>query len=181
MPQDRMIRGILVPYQLTGGTLSLLAVRPSVCLSVILQFSRLFYAFFCDIDLKLGIRIGIDIIQIKFEFRHARPNFTGVIALCNNLVFQTFLCRLLRYWLEIWYMNWFWLNTNQVRVSSRLTYFYRSYCPLWKFSFPDFSLQSFEILTWNLIYLFVFMLYRSSSTFVAFDIFSLQLLPFAKF
>ena len=28
-------------------------------------------------------------------------------------------------------------------VLSRLTYFYRSYCPLLKFSFPDFSLQFF--------------------------------------
>ena len=70
-------------------------------------------------------------------------------------VFRTSLCRLLRYWLEIWYMNLSWHNTDQVRVWSLLTYFYRSYCPLLKLSFPNFSLPSFEILTWNLIYEFV--------------------------
>ena len=89
-----------------------------------------------------------DIIQLKIEFCHARLNFTGVIALCYYLVFQTFLCRLLRYWLEIWYMNLSRHNTVQVWVLSCLTYFYRSYCFLLKFSFPDFSLSSFEILTW---------------------------------
>ena len=32
------------------------------------------------------------------------------------------------------------------------TCFYRSYCPVLKVSFPDFSLQSFEILAWHLVY-----------------------------
>ena len=157
-----------------GGTLSFLAVchsvRPSVCLSVCLSvrpsvcqstrcpstpFSELFSVVLWDIDLKFRMWIRLDIIQIKFEFRHAWPTFTGVIALCWNLVFRVFLCRLLRYWLEIWYMNLSWHNTDQVWVSLRLTYFYRSYCPLLKFSFPDFSLLSFQILTWNLVYEFV--------------------------
>ena len=92
------------------------------------------------------------IIHIKFEFRHTWPTFTGVIALFYNFIFQTFLCSLLRYWLQIWYMNLSWHNTDQVRVLSLLTYFYRSYCPLLKFSFPDFSLQSFEILNSILVY-----------------------------
>ena len=52
-------------------------------------------------------------------------------------------------------MNWFQLNTDQVRVLSRLTYFFRSNRPLLKFRFPDFSLQSFEILTWNFVYIIV--------------------------
>ena len=92
---------LLVPYRLAGGTLSLLAVCQSVCPSVTLQFSRLFSAVFWEIDLKFSIWICHDIIQIKFDFRHAWPTFTGVIALCYNLVFRTFLCSLLRYWLEI--------------------------------------------------------------------------------
>ena len=41
----------------------------------------------------------------------------------------------------------FWLNTDQVRVWSSLTYFYRSYWPLLEFSFQTFYMQSFEILT----------------------------------
>ena len=73
-----------------------------------------------------------------------------------HAVFRTFLSHPLRYWLEIWYMNLSCHNTDQVRVSLRLTYFYKSYCPLLKSSFPDFSLPSFEILTWNLVYEFVF-------------------------
>ena len=48
-------------------------------------------------------------------------------------------------------MNLSWHNTDEVWDSSRLTYFYRSYCPLLRFSFLDFSLQSFEILTSNLV------------------------------
>ena len=94
-------------------------------------------------------------------------------------------------------MNLSWHNTDQVRVLLHLTYcyrsywpllkfsfedFYRSYCPLLKLSFPDSSVLSFDILTGNLVYELVFMLYmyRSSSTFVAFDKLSLELLPFAK-
>ena len=149
-----------------GGTLGFLAIRHSVCLSVCpsvcqstrcpsTRFSELFSVVLWDIDLKFGMWICLDIIQIKFEFRHAWPTFTGVIALCWNLLFQVFLCRLLRYWHEIWYMNLSWHNTDQVRVSLRSTNFYRSYFPLLKFSFPDFSLMSFEILTWNLVYEFV--------------------------
>ena len=135
---------------------------PSVTLSVCpstrcpsTQFSEFFSVILWDIDFKFGMWICLDIIQIQFEFHHAWPTFTGVFALCWNLVFRTFLCSLLRYWLEIWYMNLSWHNTDQVRVSSHLTYIYMSYCPLLKLSFPDFSLLSFEILSWNLVYEFV--------------------------
>ena len=117
-----------------------LSVRPSVCQSTrcpSTRFSELFSVVLWDIDLKFGMWIRLDIIQIKFKCLHAWPTFTGVIALCWNLVFRDFLCRLLRYWLEIWYMNLSWHNTDQVRVSLRFTNFYRSYCPLLKFSFPD--------------------------------------------
>ena len=76
-------------------------------------------------------------------------------SVCHTSVFRTFLCRLLRYWLEIWYMKLSWHYTDQVRVWSRSTDFYRSYCPLLKSSSPDFSLSSFEISTWNLVYEFV--------------------------
>ena len=67
----------------------------------------------------------------------------------------------------MWYINWFWFNTDQVRVLSRLTYFNRSNYPLLKLIFPDLFLQSFEILTLNLVDLLFsqFTLYRSSSSF----------------
>ena len=53
------------------------------------------------------------------------------------------------YWIEIWYLKIFWLNTDQVLLLSSLTFFFTGYCPLLILSFPDFSTQSFEILTLN--------------------------------
>ena len=43
------------------------------------------------------------------------------------------------------YMDLSWHNTDQVRDSSRLTYFYRSYCPLLKFRFANISLFVWDI------------------------------------
>ena len=84
------------------------------------------------------------------------------------------------YWLEIWYMNLSWHNTDQIQLLSHLTYFYMSYCPSLKFCFPNFSLPSFVILTWNLVYEFVLTEYRSFSTFFAFDLLLHEKLPFVK-
>ena len=53
----------------------------------------------------------------------------------KNLVFQTFLSRVLWFWLENWYMNLSWHNTGQSWLLCRLTYFYMNYCPLQKFQF----------------------------------------------
>ena len=139
---------LLVPYRWNRGDFRFprrLSLCPSVCLSVCqstpypsTRFSKLFSVVLWDIDLKFGMWIRLDTIQIKFEFRHAWLTFTGVSALCWNLVFRTFLCCLLRYWLEIWYMNLSWHNTDQVRVLSHLTYFYRNHCPLLNLVFRTF-------------------------------------------
>ena len=64
----------------------------------------------------------------------------------NTSVFRTFLCRLMRYWFEIWYMNSSWHKTDQVWVSPCLTYFQWSYCPLLKFSFSRF----FSAVFWDI-------------------------------
>ena len=55
----------------------------------------------CDLDLKFCIWIYLDIIQIKFEIWRVWPNWTAVIVFSYNLVFDTFICRLLRYWHQI--------------------------------------------------------------------------------
>ena len=114
----------------------------SICLSVrpSTQFSELFSAVLWDIDLKFGIWICLDMIQIKFDFCVVHPTFTGVISHFKNLVFRTFLSRLLWYWPKIWNMNLSWHDTDQVRLLSRLTYFYMSYCPLLKFRFSGLFL-----------------------------------------
>ena len=69
---------LLVPYRLAGGTLSLLAVCPSVSQSITHQFSRLFSAVFWDLDLKFGILILVclHVIQIKCDFCHVWHTFT---------------------------------------------------------------------------------------------------------
>ena len=93
------------------------------------------------------------------DFRFPRPlsvsqsvPLSSSLSVCLSVhsvsvhwVFRTFLSRPLIYWLEIWYMNLSSHNTDRVWVLSCLTYFYRSYCPLLKFSFPDFSLLLWDI------------------------------------
>ena len=140
------LSSLLVPYRWNRGNyrfprrLSVsLSVCPHVCQSVhsvsVHSVFRTFSVVLWVIDLKFGIWICLDIIQIKFEFRHAWPTFTRVIALCLNLVFPTFLCHLFRYSLEIWYIDWSCHKIDQVCVSSRLTYFNKSYCSLLKIFF----------------------------------------------
>ena len=47
-----------------------------------IEFSGLFCAVFWDNELKFGIWIGLDLIQVKFDISPAWPSFTRVIALC---------------------------------------------------------------------------------------------------
>ena len=123
--------------------------RKISCLAILQKSWKLAYAFLVPNQLVSSLpacRGTLSSLAVCLSVR---------LSVRHTLVFQTFLCSLLRYWLEIWYMNLLWHNTDKVWVSSRLTYFYRSYCPLLKFCFQDFSLQSFEILNWNLVYEFV--------------------------
>ena len=46
-------------------------------------------------------------------------------------------------------------SRSAIRLLSRMTFFYMSYYPLLKLSFPDFSLPSCEILTYNYIYIWI--------------------------
>ena len=134
------------------------SVRPSVSQSTrcpSTRFSEIFSVVLWDIDFKFGIWVCLDITQIKFDFGRVWPTFTWVIALCQIFVFRTFLCHFSTYWVEISYINLSSHNTGQVRLWLRLTYYNMSYCPLLKFRFPDFSLLSFDILSWNFIYEFV--------------------------
>ena len=55
-----------------------------------------------------------------------------------------------------------------------------SYCPLFKISFPDFSSLRFHISERNLVASFNMKSYRSSSTFVMFDLLFHELLPFDR-
>ena len=67
------------------------------------------------------------------------PSFCPSICLSVTFVFQTFPCRPLRYWLEIWYMNcsWSWYRSNMTFVVFDLVL--HELLPLLMISFPDFS------------------------------------------
>ena len=163
------LSSLLVPYRWKSplpvkpeGTLGFLAVCQSVSLSVCpsdcpsvcrstrcpsTRFSELFSAVLWDIDLKFGIWLCLDMIQIKCDFCHGWPTFTSVIAFCKNSVFRTFLSYLLWFWLEIWHINLSWHNADQVWLLWRLIYFHMSYCPSLKFCLPDFSSSFF----WDIV------------------------------
>ena len=97
-------------------------VRPSVCLSVrqSTRFFELFSDVLWDIDLKFGIWICLDIIQIMWLlsrvtfFLHellpfAKVSFSGQFWSSFEIL--------------TWVMNWSWRNTGQGQFLSRLTYF----------------------------------------------------------
>ena len=106
--------------------------------------------------------INLGLIQINRDSSRLIFFYRLVNALCLNLLFQIFLSYKISTSNLVNELSWH--NTDQVWVLPRLTYFYMSYCPLLKFSFPDFSLSSFDILIWNSVYKFVFTFFWSSST-----------------
>ena len=100
------------------------------------------------------------------------------VSLSVTLVFRTFLRFTFTYLDESWYISSIWRVTDQVWLSSRLTYFFMSYCPWFKIRFPDFSQLCFHISEWKLVASFHMKSYRSSSTFVTDDTLFHELLPF---
>ena len=135
-----------------------------------LKICRVREAVISPLPVKPGGTLGFLAVRHSVRLSICPSVRLSVHSVSVHSVFRTFLSHPLRYWLEIWYVNLSWHDTDQVRVSLRLTYSYRSYCPLLKFSFPNFSLLSFKILTWNLVYEFALTQYRSSSSFVMVDL-----------
>ena len=83
----------------------------------LLPFAKILFSWlssFCLVILAwhFGIWNCLDIIQVKFDYYCVWPDCTPDIFFCLNLVFCTFLCRLARYWHQIWGMNLFWPNTE---------------------------------------------------------------------
>ena len=150
-----------------------LSVCPSVCPSH--SFSGLFFAMLSHIWMKVCSKLLYEELQIKFHFRQGWPTFSWVIALCSKFVFRTFLHFALN---ESWLEASIWRVTDQDPLSSRLTHFFMSYCPLFKIRFPDFSSLCFHISEWKLVGSFHMKSYRSSSTFVTVDLLFHELLPF---
>ena len=113
--------------------------------------SGLFSTVFWDLDVKFGIWIAFNLMQIKFKFCHAWPILTGVIALCLDLVSGLFFLQSF----EILTLNLVDLlsshYTNQVRLLSLLTYFHLSYCPNLQYLLVinSSNLHQLYILTWS--------------------------------
>ena len=129
------------------GTIGLHSVCPSVSLSVCLSvcpshlFSGLFFAMLSHIWMKVVSKLLYEELQIKFDFRHGWPIFSWVIALCSKFVFRSFLAYAFTYMNESWWQASIWRVTDQVRLLSRLTYFFMSYklIAIWsKFVFRTF-------------------------------------------
>ena len=105
-----------------------------------------------------------------------RQSVCQSVCLSVTLVFRTFLRYTFTYLDESWYRASIWRATDQVRLLSRLTYFFMSYCPLFKIRFPDFSRLCFHIPEWQFVESFHMKSYRASSTFVTAD----PLFPFVQ-
>ena len=72
---------------------------------------------------------------------------------------------------------------NSYRLSStivQLTYFFMSYCPLFKIRFSDFSRLCFHIFGWKLVASFYMKSYRSSLAFVTDDLLLTSYCPLFK-
>ena len=91
------------------------------------------------------------------------PPVCPSVCLSVTFVFRTFLRYAFTYLDESW-QAFIWRVTDQVRLSSQLTYFLMSYCPLFQICFPDFSALCFHISEWKLVGSFHMKSYRSSST-----------------
>ena len=130
--------------------------------------------------MKVGSKLLYEELQIKFDFHHGLPIFPWVIALCSKFVFRSFLAYAFTYMNESWWQASLWRVIDQVRLLSRLTYFFMSYCPLVNIAFPDFSSLCFHISKWKLVGSFHLKSYRSSSTFVTVDLLFHELLPFVQ-
>ena len=155
---------------------SIFVVRPSVCPSVRpSQFSALFSYMLWDIELKFCVSLYFDAPKIKFYFKcHQFPSiFAGVMPLLNfkllqNMQFSALFSYLLWH-IELKFCIWLCFTVLQIKFECRQfasifvgVMFLLELRILEIHSFPHFSLPFFDILSWNFIYDFVLLYYRSS-------------------
>ena len=103
--------------------------------------------------MKFGIWLCLDIIQVKYDFHWVLPTFTSLIVSCKNWVSKLFsgvFCDI-----DLKLILWICRNVIQFEFCLVWQTFSLSYCPLLKFGIPIFSLLSFVILSWYLVYEFV--------------------------
>ena len=90
-----------------------------------------------------GRWICLDIMQIKFDFYCVWPDCTPDIFFCLNLFFRFFLCRLARYWHQIWGMNLYWRNTGNFHFCI-LSCILSGVMPLWNLMGPVGDMYCFS-------------------------------------
>ena len=90
---------------------------------------------FSHIWMKVGRKLPYEELQNKVDFRHGWPTFSWVIALFSKFVFRTFLGHAFTYLNKRWKQASIWRVTDQVRLLSRLTYFFHELLPFVQNSF----------------------------------------------
>ena len=97
--------------------------------------------------MKYGSKLRYEELQIKCDVCHGWPIFSRVIALCSKFVFWSFLAYAFTYMNESWWQVSIWRVTDQVRLLSRLTYFFIELLPFDQNSFSGlfFTLLSDQV------------------------------------
>ena len=155
------------------------SVRPS-------QFSALFFYMFWHFDLKFCIWLCFYECKIKFELGYGRiiigrvmPLWLWKFVIIHSFPHFSHTC----FDIFSWNLVYDFAVIN-IRSSSSVVIFV-NFCwvmPLlnleyWKYSFPHFSHTYFDIISWNLVYDFVVMNFRSSLSVINFRQFLFELWP----
>ena len=126
------------------------------------KLSGLFLDVLWYIDLIFGMSLYLDELQFKFEFRSCRMTFwlsydPWTRIFCSNFTLSGLLLDVLWY-IDLIFGIWLYLDELQFKFeicSSRLIFGWVMalelvfFVQMW--SYPDFSLTSFDILTWYLV------------------------------
>ena len=145
------------------------SVHPSVRPS---QFSALFSYMLWDIELKFCVSLYFDARKIKFECHQFPSIFAVVMPLLNfkltNMQFSALFSYMLWH-IELKFCKWLCFTVLQIKFEcGQFASIFVGVMPLLELrilemhSFPHFSLPFFDILSWNFIYDFVLLYYRSS-------------------
>ena len=114
------------------------------------SFSEFFFAMLLYIWMIICRKLPYEELQIKFNFRQGCLSFSRVIALCSKFFFSGFSWLLVCFHISEWKLvkASIWRVYDKTWLSSRLTYFFMRYCPLFKIPFAYFSHLYFHISEW---------------------------------
>ena len=152
------------------------------------QFSALFSYMFRLIELKVCISLCFTVLQIKFECCQFASIFVGVMHLFEHWILEIQFSTLFSYTLwhiELKFCIWLCFTVLQIKFECcQFQVVFDGVIPLLELrileihSFPHFSLTCFDVSSWNFVYDFILLYYRSSPSVVNFRQFLVELYPF---